>query len=422
MSAPLDALVIGAGSAGLATSYHLRRFDLEHLVLERDRIAETWRSRRWDGFHLVTPNWSIRLPGAEYDGPDPDGFMPRDEFARYLTDWAAQIEAPVHEGVTVRRARRTDDGYALETDAGPFHARNLVVASGGYHRICHPAWAGDLDPTVHQLDGDAYRHPGQLPAGDVLVVGAGQSGAQIAEEINRAGIATWLSVGRVGRLPRRYRGRDVIAWQRDMGYLDRTPDQLEHARDRFRGDPMLSGAAGGHVLSLHDLWRDGVRLLGHTRGIDGAGRLVLADDLADSMAFADSFARDIMARFDAHITDAGIAAPPPSPAELTGGPPAGFRAPEAPSVLDPVGAGIATVIWASGYSFDFTWVEGAPLDRFGFPIAPGDAAPDGPLHFVGQNWLRRRGSGILWGVGRDARIAAEAIAWRCGKIPSNVAE
>ena len=414
MAERFDAVVIGAGTAGLSTSRCLVELGVAHLVVERGRVGEAWRSARWDGFHLVTPNWSIRLPGAEYAGPDPDSFMARADFVRYLEDWATRFGAPVREGVTVRRTRFRGGSYLLETDAGAIEARNLVVASGGYQRTRRPAWAAGLAGRIYQLDADRYRNPAALPAGAVLVVGSGQSGTQIAEKLNRAGRRTWLSLGRTGRLPRRYRGRDSIAWQRDMGYLDRTPAMLEHPRDRFRGDPMLSGAGGGHVLSLHDLARDGVGLIGRAVGRAEPERLVLDPDLAENMAFADAFAADIMAKFDAHMADAGISAPPATAEELTGGPPADFVPPAAPEALDLRAAGITTILWATSHAFDFSWIEGAPLDTFGFPRAPPDRAPEGALHFVGQNWLRRRGSGILWGVGRDARLAADAIAARLG--------
>ena len=240
-----DAVIVGAGQGGLAVSYFLREFGIGHVVLERSSIASSWRERRWDSFCTVTPNWSIALPGAEYAGGDPDGFLSRDELVRHFERWAESFGAPVRCGVEVRRVRPAEGGFEVETSEGACAARNVVVATGTYQAPNIPAVSARLPRRIQQLAADEYKRPGMLAPGGVMVVGAGQTGCQIAEELHEAGREVWLCVGRAGRLPRRWRGRDCIAWQRDMGYLDRTPDMLDSAEARFRADPHLTGRNGG---------------------------------------------------------------------------------------------------------------------------------------------------------------------------------
>ena len=250
-----------------------------------------------------------------------------------------------------------------------------------------------------------------LPPGGVMVVGAGQTGCQIAEELHGAGRETWLCVGRAGRLPRRWRGRDCIAWQRDMGYLDRTPDVLEGPEARFRADPHLTGRNGGYTLSLHDFHRRGIRLLGRLTGCDGE-RAQFDDRLHAEMRFADEFADGIVAGFDRHIRERGIDAPPPGAEELAGGPPGDGAMPDIVRELDLARAGVASVVWAAGYRYDFSWVEAPVLDDAGYPVAPGGVSACPGLYFVGLNWMTSRKSGILWGVGEDARSVARHLAGR----------
>jgi len=407
----LEAVVIGAGQGGLATSYLLCKLGIDHVVLERSAVAASWRERRWDSFCTVTPNWSIALPGAEYAGGDPDGFLSRDELAGHFERWAESFAAPLRCGVEVRAVRPDGDGFAVETDAGVWRAENVVVATGTYQAPHIPPVAERLPGRVKQTAADDYKRPDMLAPGGVMVVGAGQTGCQIAEELHEAGRDVWLCVGRAGRLPRRWRGRDCIAWQRDMGYLDRTPAMLESPRLRFRADPHLTGRDDGRTLSLHDFHRRGIRLLGRLTGCDGE-RARFDGGLHDEMRFADEFCERITAEFDRHIREQGIDAPPPSAEELAGGPPGDGAMPEIRRELDLAGAGIANVIWAAGYRYDFSWIEAPVLDEAGYPVAPGGVSTCPGLYFVGLNWMTWRKSGILWGVGEDARSVARHLAGR----------
>ena len=409
-----EVVIIGAGQGGLAVSYHLSRRGVEHVVLERSSIAASWREHRWSSFCTVTPNWSIRLPGAEYAGDDPGGFMPRDELVRYFERWAQSFGAPVRCGVEARAVRPEDDGFEVGTDDGLYHARNVVVATSTYQNVHVPAVAARLPRRLRQLTSHDYKSPDTVPPGAVLVVGSGQTGAQIAEELHEAGRQTWLCVGRAGRLPRRYRGRDCIEWQRDMGYLDRTPAMLDRPGDRFRGDPHLSGKNGGHTVSLHEFHRDGIRLLGRLVGCEGE-RARLDGELHGQMRFADAFCDRIVEHFERYIEDHRIDAPPPSAAELAGGPPQDGRLPEVVRELDLAEAGIGTVIWATGYRFDFSWVDAPVLDGAGYPIAAGGVSASPGLYFVGLNWMTWRKSGILYGVGDDARSVARNIGGRSSR-------
>lgn len=401
----LEAVVIGAGQGGLATSYLLRQLGIDHVVLERSAVAASWRERRWDSFCTVTPNWSIALPGAEYAGGDPDGFLTRDELVGHFERWAESFAAPLRCGVEVRAVRPDGDGFAVETDAGVWRAENVVVATGTYQAPHIPPVADRLPGRVKQITADDYKRPDMLAPGGVMVVGAGQTGCQIAEELHEAGRDVWLCVGRAGRLPRRWRGRDCIAWQRDMGYLDRTPAMLESPRLRFRADPHLTG----RTLSLHDFHRRGIRLLGRLVGCSGE-RARFDGGLHGEMRFADEFCERITAEFDRHIEKHGIDAPPPTAEERAGGPPEDGAMPEIRRELDLAGAGIANVVWATGYRYDFSWIEAPVLDGAGYPVAPGGVSAWPGLYFTGLNWMTWRKSGILWGVGDDARSVARHLA------------
>ena len=411
-----DALVIGAGQGGLAVSWFLTRAGIEHVVIERSSIASSWREHRWDSFCAVTPNWSIRLPGAEYAGDNPDGFLSRDELVGHFEAWARSFGAPVRCGIEARVVRPAGDGFEVGTSEGSFRARNVVVATSTYQNPHVPAVAARLPPRLEQLTPHEYKRPGTLPPGAVMVVGSGQTGCQIAEELHEAGREVFLCVGRAGRLPRRYRGRDCIEWQRDMGYLDRTPEMLDSPAARFRADPHLTGRNGGCTISLHDFHRRGIRLLGRLVGCEGE-RARFDGELHAEMRFADEFCCRIVEQFERHIADRGIDAPAPTAAELAGGPPEDGRRPEIVREIDLAAANVGAVVWATGYRFDFSWVDAAVLDDFGYPQAPGGVSACPGLCFVGLNWMTRRKSGILYGVGDDARSVAEHIVRRLSAPP-----
>ena len=403
-----DVLIVGAGQGGLSASYFLIRQGIPHRILERGDVAHAWAAQRWDSFCLVTPNWTVNLPGKPYDGDDPDGFMPRDDFVAYMKAWARSFDAPVVPGTDVIRISREAGGFALATSRGAMQARTVIVATATYQRPKLPAVAKKLPGDIRQFHAEDYKNPNQVPEGAVLVVGSGQTGCQIVEDFLRARRDVYLCVARTGRLPRRYRGRDCLVWQRDMLLLDRTPDMLDDPADRFVGDPHLTGRDGGATVSLHDFHRRGVSLLGRLEDVDDRV-LRLRNDLADSMAFADRFCFDLMRRIDDFVEASGADAPQPTEAELAGGPEPGDPAPVSPARLDLDAANIRTVIWATGFAYDFSWIDGVPADALDYPLTRDGASPMPGLFFCGLNWMRKRKSGILYGVEEDARIVAQQV-------------
>jgi putative flavoprotein involved in K+ transport len=395
-------VVVGAGQAGLAVSCALGQEGVPHVVLERGRVGETWRGR-WDSFCLVTPNWMVQLPAHPYDGDDPDGYMARDELVAYFERYAVACDAPVREGVEVTSLRRgTDGGFELGTPDGPLQARTVVLATGAYQRAHRPPGAATLPARLQQLDVAGYRNPGALAPGAVLVIGSGQSGCQIAEELHDAGRDVFLACGRAPWLPRRIGDRDLAWWALETGFLDGGVEALPHPGARLFANLLATGHDGGHDLHLRTLQRRGVTLLGHFLGSD-ARRARFAPDLAASVAWGD--ARHV--EFMALVRDLAARRGLPEPDVPAPGP---FRA-EAPEELDlaPFGA----VIFAGGFRPDHaSWVDcpGA-FDGMGFPVHDEGAsrAAEG-LYFVGVHFLRKRKSSLLVGVGEDAEIIARRIA------------
>ena len=409
-----DVLIVGAGQGGLSVSWFLTRAGIPHSVLDRGEIGHAWKAYRWDSFCLVTPNWSIILPGHPYSGDDPDGFMPRDEFVEYLKDWARGFGAPVETGIDVTRVSREGDVFVLTTDQGTRRARRVVIATATYQHPRYPAAAADMPDDVFQLHAENYKNPDQAKPGAVLVVGTGQTGCQIAEDFLRAGRDVYMCVSRTGRLPRRYRGRDCIEWQRDMGTLDRTPDMLESPERRFIGDPHLTGRDGGSTVSLRAFEARGARLLGRLNAIDGRV-LTLAPDLQENLSHADAFAATVRRDIDEYIARVGVDAPPATAAELSDlADPAAPAAPAAPVIdrLDLDAAGISTVVWATGFTYDFGWIDDLPVDAQGYPLTDEGESPLAGLFFCGLNWMTRRKSGILFGVADDAKAVAARIKRR----------
>ena len=409
METRIDAVVIGAGQGGLATSWHLAARDIEHVVLERDRIAESWRSRRWDSFTLVTPGWTLRLPGYAYQG-DPDRFLGRDEVVRYLEDYASSFAAPVRQGVRVDAVRpRVGDRLEVETERGRYLADAVVVATGAFQRPRVPSAADRLDPSIFQVHASAYRRPEALPEGAVLVVGGGQSAVQIADELREAGRRVYLSTGRSLRVPRRYRGHDLFTWGEKLGMLDRTVDQLEDPAERFAPNPTTTGTAGGRTLGLHHLARDGVTLLGRVEEVERAA-MRFGSNLRATLEQADAAAAQMREGIDEFIEAQGMDAPPAAADDdpsLT----AGFAADDVRE-LDLHEAGVHSVVWASGFSFDFSWVEGPAYEGNGYPVTARGVTDQPGVYFVGLHWLHSLKSGLFYGVGDDAAHVADAVVQR----------
>lgn len=402
----IDGLVIGAGQAGLGVSRELVGRGVEHLVLEQGRIGETWRSQRWDAFALNSPAWMNRLPGDAVPAR-PDEFPTAPQFVVGLERYAFRHRLPVRQGVTVRSVDRgsTGDSLSVATDDGVFEARSVVVASGGGSVPRVPAMASALSRTILQLHTAGYRSAGQLPAGAVLVVGGGQSGVQIAEDLLHAGREVFLATSAVGRLPRRYRGRDSFAWLVDDGFFD------ERRSEATSGpNPQISGAAGGHTLSYQHLERLGAVLLGGVAGVCGS-RVRLRDDLARNIAFADAASAALRSRIDAHIARSGADALPPEtdPADE----PYPTRSiPQTPRELDLRGAAVATVIWATGVDPAAGFVRAPVVGERGEIIQRDGATALPGLFVIGQPWLRSRRSATIYGVVADAPHVADLVTGR----------
>jgi putative flavoprotein involved in K+ transport len=401
----VSVVVIGGGQAGLAMSYHLQQNDIDHVVLEKNRIAHTWRTQRWDAFCLVTPNWQCQLPGFSYPGDDPKGFMPRDEIVAYIEAYANQISAPVREGVSVTRLTQDPGGgFALETSAGAITADAVVLAVSGYHVPNVPRMAERLDGSVLQLHSSQYRNSNQLPSGEILVIGSGQSGCQIAEDLHLAGRKVHLAVGSAPRCPRVYRGRDAVEWLDDLGQYDLPVDQHSlKEKVRKNANHYLTGRGGGRDIDLRKFALEGMSLYGRLKDIQH-GKLSFADDLTKNLDNADRVYNGICNLIDDHIARNAIEVPA-SPHYQPVWQPA-----DVPAELDPATSGISAVIWTTGFKSDWSWVELPIFDGAGYPTHRRGVTSMGGVYVLGLPWLYTWGSGRFVGVGRDAAFIAEHIA------------
>ncbi|HVR18096.1 MAG TPA: MSMEG_0569 family flavin-dependent oxidoreductase [Polyangiaceae bacterium] len=396
-------IVIGAGQAGLSVSYCLKQRDIEHVVLEAHDVAHTWKTQRWDSFCLVTPNWQCDLPGHPYAGSDPDGFMPNAEIVRYIEEYAARFEPPLRLGVKVETLTRAAGGFELATDAGTLHAEQVVVATGSYQRPTVPKYAAELPPDVLQIHSSAYRNAESLPPGEVLVVGSGQSGCQIAEDLHLAGRKVHLAVGNAPRCARRYRGKDVVEWLHDMKYYDipieRHPNR-EQVRDR--ANHYVTGRDGGRDIDLRKFALEGMRLYGRVATIANR-RIEFAPHLRQCLDGADAVYRSINRSIDAHIEKHGIQAPTEADYVPV------WEPAEEVTELDLERVKLAAVVWSVGFRSDFGWVKIPVFDERGYPRHERGVTPVRGLYFVGLPWLHTWGSGRFSGVGRDALHLAAAI-------------
>jgi putative flavoprotein involved in K+ transport len=404
MDEQVETIVIGAGQAGLAISWHLGQRRCEHLVLERARIAERWRTQRWDSLCFQFPNWGLQLPGhPPYTGGPPDSFAHRSEVLGFLEEYAAAVRAPLRCGVEVTALRGDEDnGYKVLTPDGTFRARNVVVATGPYQRARIPSLHDGLPGGVLQVHAGDYRNPASLPDGAVVVVGSGASGCQIADELVEAGRRVYLSVGRHQRVPRRYRGRDSFWWRRELGMLDETAAEV--TPERRLPPPLVTGVHGGYDVDLRQSAARGLSLVGRLQGIDG-DRMHFADDLDAQLRLGDRSLDEFLARVDQHIERTGLDAPP-APARADRSPPPI----DSPAVVDVRGGCIGSVVWATGYDRDFSWVQLPVLDSAGAPIHTRGVTTMQGLYFLGMPWLYKRKSTFLAGVGEDAGYIADAIA------------
>ena len=409
MNEKIETVIIGGGQAGLSASYYLQQQAHENIVLEQAvQPANAWRNDRWDSFTLLTPNWSFRLPGAEYAGDDPDGFMLKNEIVTRFEQYVQNAQLPVRYQVHVNSVERSADGgdYLVKTDTNEIRASNVIIATGLFQHAKIPAFSKTLSPKIVQLASGQYRNPQALPPGAVLVVGSAQSGAQIAEELYQSGRQVYLCLGNSGRVPRCYRGKDVYEWMRLSGFLDRTVDLLPSPRVKFAASAHLSGRDGGHTLNLHQFARDGVILLGHLLGGDGS-QINLQADRKECLARADKFESDLVQQIDGFIQKTATPAPPEELTMLQDG----FNGEEI-TTLSLESAGITSIIWAIGYTFDFSLVKLPVVDADGFPLQNRGATQFPGLFFTGLPWLHKYQSGHLLGVAEDAAYITSMITAR----------
>ena len=411
----VDTAVIGAGQAGLAMSWRLGHAGREHLVLDaRSTFGGAWQDR-WDEFCLVTPNWSTSLPGFAYDGNDPDGFMPRHEIAARIARYADVIHAPVRlDSRVLRLSRRPLGGFHLDTTSGPLDANTVVVAVGAFHRPKIPPIGAELPKRLVQVHSHEYRRHQDLPDGAVLIVGSGQSGVQLAEELFAAGRRVYLSVGSAGRIPRRYRGNDTFRWLADLarngdslGVSLPTVEMLPSPSAKFAGNAGWSGHSGGHDTNLREFSQRGITLLGRIERVEGE-RLQIGGDLEANLRRADSFFDErFRSLIDRYIEVAGIDAPPDDRVSID-------VRPAAPQRLDLAGAGISTVLWATGYRLDYSWIDLPIFDEYGYPRHKRGVSEIPGLYFAGLLWQHNQLSATLLGATVETEFVAERMSLRTG--------
>ncbi len=402
MGTDVDVAIVGAGQAGLATSWHLKQLGVEHVIVEAGRVAQTWRSRRWDSFCLVTPNWTAaKLPGSTVTA-DADAYMPLGELVEFFDAWARSFDAPVIDGCAVTALDRDDGAFTLTLPDRSLRARAVVIASGGYQRAHLPDGASCLPPSVTQLLAEEYRNPDAVPPGAVLVVGSGQTGIQLAEELHEAGRKVILACGRCPWAPRRFGGHDVVWWVINSGFWNRTPADLPSPAARLLGNVQASGHKGGHDLHFRVLHEIGVELVGRYAGAED-GKVHFADDLNATLDTSDNLARVFKKSIDALCAREGW----PIPWEV----PAPLRV-DARTELDLAAEGVGTVIWTAGYRPAYDWVHVPVFDAMGFPIQVDGRSEVPGLYFMGVHFQRKAQSAVLYGVGEDAEIVAADIAGR----------
>jgi len=399
-------IIVGGGQAGLSMSHCLQQRGIDHLVIEKRSLVHTWRTQRWDSFCLVTPNWQCNLPGWPYTGSDPHGFMVKDELNDWLGGFVEQVQAPALEGVSVEKLSRTGEAaqrFAVETSAGRFTAGQVVVASGGYHKPVVPRMAERLPSSVVQYHSAQYRNPAQLPEGAVLVVGCGQSGAQIAEDLHLAGRKVFLATGNAPRCARFYRGKDVVDWLADMNYYD-MPVTEHPLREGVRDNTnhYVTGRDGGRDIDLRRFALEGMELYGLLTGLDG-DLLQFQPNLREHLDHADQVFNSINASIDKFIAAHGIDAPPGAPYTPVWVPP------EERTSLSLRASGITSVLWCIGFLPDFAWVDAPVFNGRGEPVHLRGVTQQAGLYFLGLPWLHTWGSGRFSGVARDAQHLAERI-------------
>ena len=396
-------IIVGGGQAGLSLSYCLKEKGFEHIVFEKNTIGYSWRSKRWDSFCLVTPNWQCKLPGYHYFGDDPEGFMQKDQIVQYIENYAASFAPPITEGVEVLSVRSSQGGFAVTTTIGEYTAEVVAIASGSYHRPKIPPLAQNLDKSIVQLHSSEYKNPQSLPD-NVLVVGTGQSGCQIAEDLHLAGKQVHLCVGSAPRSPRRYRGKDVVEWLDQMGHYDLPVDEHPQKEQvRAKTNHYVTGRDGGREIDLRSFALEGMQLYGSLNDVKSP-YLQFRDNLQQNLDGADAVAENIKKNIDGFIDSNHIQAP----VEPTYQPV--WQPPTTITQLDYKHADIGAVIWCTGYQSEFSWIEMPVFDDKGYPRHDRGVTAIEGLYFLGLPWLYTWGSGRFSGIARDAGYLSDRIA------------
>jgi putative flavoprotein involved in K+ transport len=400
-------IIVGGGQAGLSMSYCLKQRGIDHLVFEKHEVGYEWRSRRWDSFCLVTPNWQCQLPGYPYSGKDPNGFMQKEEIVQYIEDYVTYFAPPLQEGVTVTQISQNEEGlFEVRTSIGDYKSDRVVIAVSGYHHPKIPRMAERLPDTILQLHSSAYKNPYSLPEGNVLVVGTGQSGCQIAEDIHIAGKQVYLCVGGAPRSPRLYRGKDVVEWLDQMGYYDLSiNDHPQKETARTNTNHYLTGRDGGREIELRKLAIEGMVLQGRLKNIT-ANTLEFHADLRQNLDRADEVSENIKLSIDRYIEKNQIQAPiEPHYKPL-------WSPSTDPLTLDYQAANISTVIWSTGFQTNFGWINVPVFNGIGYPHHERGVTQIPGFYFIGLPWLYTWGSGRFSGIARDANYLADYLAVR----------
>jgi putative flavoprotein involved in K+ transport len=404
----VDAVVIGGSQAGLSVSFWLKQSGYSHVVLEKDVVGSSWINKRWESFCLVTPNWMIQLPGYPYQGDNPDGFILRDEIVQYLEDYAENIEAPIHTNTEVTRLARNGNGFLVDTTSGSIAARSVFVCVGYFHEGKLPNCSTNLNPEILQLHSRNYINPDQLQEGGVLVVGSGQSGAQIAEEIHLSGRPTWLSVSSAVRDTRTYRGKDGNYWFNLMGGFDKSFEDINDPKERYRPNPHCSGKDGGRALNLEKFAIDGINLVGRVADINDT-EIMFEENMIENVRRADSMAIEFMKEIDDMILERGIDAETVSQTNTDDGTPATRPDLRETARFNLVDQGITNIVWATGWYGKYDWIDFPVLDERQYPGQVRGVTQTPGLYFCGLHWMHCLKSGLFFGVGEDAQFVVDHL-------------